>query len=111
MQAASGEVELLVGLRVALWARHGTAPEQHERRREPLEIAVAGVQHGQPRHLRLDRHAHLDQLQRAGLLGDLMLLDRLPIGDEGAAADAALHQLLVGQLPQRLADGRRRDAL
>ena len=59
-----------------------------QRRRQPLEVAIAGVQHGQPRDLRLDRHAHLDQLQRAGLLGDLVLLDRLAIGDEGAAADA-----------------------
>ena len=53
--------------------------------------------------MRLDRHADLDELQRAGRFGDVELLDGLPVGDEGAAADATLNELLFGQLAERLA--------
>jgi hypothetical protein len=67
------------------------------------------VRDREARHVRLDRLAHLDQLQRARVLGDgLRPLSR--VIDEGAAADPARDQRHLLELAQRLAHGAARRA-
>ena len=62
---------------------------------------------GELGHVRLDRHARLDELQRADEIGDVAgrRLQRSGVVDERPAADAPHHEAFLLELVERLADG------
>jgi hypothetical protein len=102
-------MEPFVGAREHLLVGAATL-QRRERVGERVEIARRGVRHRHPRHVRLDRLAHLDQLQRARVLGNLRFARLGRVIDEGAAADPARDQRHLLELPQRLAHGAARRA-
>ena len=68
---------------------------------ETIDVARRRVEHRQPRHVRLDADADLDQLERAGQLGDLLGAAGGEEVDEGAAADPPADQPLGLELVER----------
>ena len=71
-----------------------------ERLFQPAQVAVAGVGHHQFDDMRLNRQTGLNQFQRAGALGDVVVLEQAVVGDKRAAAKLPPHEVGLLQLPQ-----------
>ena len=96
------QMELLVPVTEVLGVGTGGF-EPLQRLAQPFHIPGRGVDHREPRRMALHRQPHLDQLEGAGDLGDILFAIRR-IVDVCAAADAAGHQTGFLEPAEGLAD-------